>query len=106
MGEGPIPAPPPVPRAKTQKPPSALLAVAHHMREVTHHAAQVLAVYVREKTRLDWCIGCVLKCGSGGPGNFFYRAVAIQGDDWNVGRVFLAGSASSAAAMDRWRGLS
>lgn len=53
MGEGPIPAPPPVPRAETQKPTGALLAVAYHEREVPHHAAQVLAVYVREKTWLD-----------------------------------------------------
>ena len=51
--EGSVPAPPPVSGAEAQKPPGALLSVTHHVCQVPHDTAQVVAVDVGEKTRVE-----------------------------------------------------
>jgi len=60
-GDGPVPAPPSVSGAKTQKPPGSLLPVVHHMREVLHDPAQVAAVNVGEEAGVDRFVGRIFE---------------------------------------------
>ena len=60
-GNGPVPAPPSVSRAKTQKPPGPLLPMAHHVREVLHDPAQVAAVNVGEEAGIDRFVGRIFE---------------------------------------------
>lgn len=50
---GAVPAPAPVSGAEAQEPPGPLRSVAHHVRQVPHHALQVAPVDVGEETGLE-----------------------------------------------------
>lgn len=93
-GNGPVPAPPSVPGAKTQKPPRPLLSMAHHVREVLHHPAQVAAVNVREEAGGNRFVGRIFEDAACRLIRVLDGPFAVQSKNRNVRRTFVIGSAS------------
>jgi hypothetical protein len=68
--------------------------MAHHVREVSHHPAQVATVNVREETVVDGGVGPVFEGTASGLVEVLNGALTVQEKDWNVPRFVCFGSAS------------